>query len=319
MNKILKRISVEVADSFKRLVAKDADGYRQLWIGCTVRAGFDDDKYDVFRQELWTPRITRFMKQKLYAARFFKDYSLDVVDGDVVHIPHLSDSSGTIAADIPVTSGEVTAIPIVETKTDLTVDAWKGGAVYITKFEMREIMKRPNVVDEYAQWLGYRCGRNAEIAILANLTSLTSSAGTTATDLYSTNLETAFGILESNSVPKEECRIFIKPKIYWNQLMAIQKYYDASQYGRATVPYGAHDMLYGVPIVMTSNVPNAYTTTAQGIANAIVHRDAIAFAMMGPDFVAKDSEHLRKKLIADVMYGDIILQKTWGVKLHSTS
>ena len=161
-----------------------------------VRAGFDDNKYDVYRPELWTPRISRFMKEKMYAAKFFKDYSADVVDGDTVHIPHLSDSSGTIAADIPVTSGEVTAVSVNETKTDLTVDAWKGGAVYITKFEQREIMKRPNVINEYAQWLGYRCARNAEIAILANLTSLTASAGDTGSDLYSTNLETAFGILE---------------------------------------------------------------------------------------------------------------------------
>jgi len=318
MNNFLNRISIEVVDSFKRLVAKDENGFRQLWIGCAVRDGFDDDKYDVYRPELWTPRITRYMKQKLYAARFFKDYSADVVNADTVHIPHISDSSGTIATDIPVTSGEVVAVSVNETKTDLVVDAWKGGAIYITKFEQREIMKRPNVMNEYAKWLGYRCARNAEIAILSNLLSLTASAGSTGTDLYSTNLETAFGILESNSVPKEDCRIFLKPKVYWDDIMSIQKYYDASQFGRATVPKGAHDMLYGVPIVLTSNVP-ALAEPGGGVGNAIVHKDAIAFAMMGPDFIAAKGEHLRRKIIADVMYGDIILQKTWGVSLHSTN
>lgn len=282
-----------------------------------VRAGFDDNKYDPYRQELWTPRISRFMAQKFYAAQFFKDYSEDVEDGDVVHIPHLSESSGDVVSDIPVTSGEVTAIPIVETKTDLTVDAWKGGAVYITKFEHREIMKRPSVIDEYAKWLGYKCGRNVEIAILANLASLNASTGDTGTDLYSTNLESAFGILESNSVPKEDCRFFVKPKVYWGDLMTIQKYYDASQFGKPSVPQGAHDMLYGVPVVLTSNLPVFGGTI--GVVNSVVHKDAIAYAMMGPDFVAKESEHLRRKLIADVMYGDALVEKTWGVQLLSTN
>jgi len=237
------------------------------------------------------------MRQRLYAARFFIDYSADVANADIVHIPHFSDSSGTVASDISVTNGQVTAVDIVDTETKLTVDAWKGAAVFMSKFEQREIMKRPNVINEYAKWLGYRCARNAEIAILANLTSLDATAGQTNTDIYSTNIESAFGILESNSVPKEECRFFIRPKVYWGQIMNIQKYYDASMFGKATLPFGVHDMLYGVPVTLTSNVP-AYDSTS-GVTNALVHHDAIA--------------------IADVMYGDTILQPTWGVQLLSTS
>jgi len=317
MNKILRKIGSGFVTSVKRLVSRDENGYRQLWIGCALDAGMKDDKYDPFRPELWTPRVTRFMRQKLYAAGFFIDYSQDVMNADVVHIPHFSDSSGsTVAADISVTGGEVTAVDIIETKTDLTVDAWKGAGVYISKFEQREIMKRPNVINEYAKWLGYRCARNAEIAILANLTSLNATTGQTNTDIYSTNIESAFGILESSSVPKEDCRFFFRPKVYWNQIMSIQKYYDASQFGKATLPFGIHDYLYGVPVTLTSNVP-AYDSTS-GVVNALVHHDAIAFAMFGPDFTAGKSEHLRTKIMADIMYGDTILQPTWGVQLLAT-
>lgn len=319
MNKFLKRISLEIVDSFKRILARDESGYRQLWIGCALEAGMRDDKYDYFRPEVWTPRVSRFMKQKMYAAGFFMDYSADVASADVVHIPHFSDSSGsTIAANISVTGGEVAAVDIVDTETRLTVDNWKGAAVYMSKFEAREIMKRPNVINEYAKWLGYRCARNAEIAILLNLASLASSTGDTGSDIYSTNIESAFGILESYSVPKEDCRFFIKPKVYWGDIMSIQKYYDASQFGRATLPFGIHDYLYGVPITLTSNVPY-WAAGTQGYTNAIVHKDAIAFAMFGPDFTAGKSEHLRTKLIADIMYGDALVQPTWGVQLLSTS
>lgn len=280
-----------------------------------VGTGFVDNKYDVFTPELWTPRVSRFFKERLYAASFFRDYSADVMNADTVHIPHFDELDSTVS-DIGTTSGTVTAVNLGDTKTSLTVDSWKGAAAFISKFEEREIMKRPSVIDEYARYLGYRCGRNAEIAILANLGSLTASVGDSSHGVYSTNLESAFGILDSNSVPKEECRFFFRPKTYWTDIMSIQKYYDASQFGRATLPFGVHDMLYGVPVTLTNNVPDDVET---GLTNALVHPGAIAFAMFGPDFVAKDSEHLRKKIIADVMYGDTILQKTHGVKLRSTT
>ena len=95
--------------------------------------------------------------------------------------------------------------------------------------------------------------------------------------------------------------------------------YDASQFGRATVPNGAHDILYGVPLVLTSNLPKSYTTTSLGLTNAIVHTGAIAFALGGADFTVKETEHLRKKIIGDTMYGDTILNSTWGVQLMCTS
>ena len=276
--------------------------------------GLNDDKYDVFRPELWSPRVNRFFRERMYAANFFKDYSSDVQNADVVHIPHFDELDAT-AFDIGVTGGVVTAVGLGDTKTNLTVDAWKGAAVFISKFEEREIMKRPAVIDEYASYLGYRCGRNAEIAILANLTSLTASVGDSAHTIYSTNLESAFGILDSNNVPKEECRIFIQPKPYWKGIMSIQKYYDASQFGRATLPYGTHDMLYGVPVTLTQNVPHASLSAG----TAIVHPNAIAFAMFGPDFAVRTGEDLRKKLIVDVMYGDTVLNKLAGVQIHSSN
>lgn len=277
--------------------------------------GFVDDKYDVFRPEVWTPRVSRFFRERLYAANFFKDYSSDVMNADIVHIPHFDELDSTVS-DIAVTSGDVTAINLGDTKTDLTVDAWKGAAAYITKFEQREIMKRPNVIDEYASYLGYRCARNAEVAILANLDDLTTSVGSSVLGILSTQIESAFGIISSNSIPKEECRLFLTSKNYWKDIMSIQKYYDASMFGRASLPKGTHDLLYGVPITLTENLPNV---AGSGMTNALVHPGAIAFAMYGPDFVAKDSEHLRKKIIADVMYGDTILQKSWGVRLLATA
>jgi len=271
-------------------------------------------KFDVFRPELWSPRISRFFREKMYAANFFSNYSSDVANADIVNIPHFDELNSTVS-DISVTTGTVTAVGLGDTKTALTVNAWKGAAVIVTKFAEREIMKTPAIIDNYASYLGYRCSKNVEQAILANFESLTASVSSSVLALMATQIEEAFGILDSCSVPKEECRIFLTPKTYWKDLMSIQKYYDASQFGRATLPYGVHDLLYGVPITLTNNLTNEAGT---GEGNAIVHPGAIAFAMFGPEFAVGRGEDLRKKIMADVMYGDTILQKTWGVKLNST-
>lgn len=276
------------------------------------------DKFDVFRPELWTPRITRFFEEKLYAARFFLDYSAEVVDADTVHIPHISDVFTATA--IPVTSGTIAVTEISETKTDLIVDKWFGSAFMITKFEEREIMKRPNIISEYQQAMGYRLGKEFETTLLAStslIASVPAHAGLTTTDLVSTNLEHAMGILTSNSIPKEECRFFFHPKVYWGDIMAIQKFYDASQFGRTSVPEGAHDILYGVPVVLTPNVP--LESAELGIANSLVHPSFMAFARTGVNFVEKPSENLRRKIIADIIWGHRILHNDRCVRLLSTS
>jgi len=280
--------------------------------------GFSDDKYDVFRPELWSPRITRFMEEKLYAAPFFLDYSGEANGADTIHIPHISDVFS--AAAIPVTSGTITATDISETKSDLVVDRWYGTAFYITKFEEREIMKRPNIISDYQRAMGYRLGRELEIDLLAStslLNTVPAQAGLTTTDLVASNIEYAMGILASNSIPKEECRFFFNPKVYWGDIMTIQKYYDASQFGRPSVPQGAHDLLYGVPVVLTPNVPKE--SGDLGVCNSIVHPTFLAHARTGVDFTVGTAEDLRKKINADLIWGKKILQNKRCVRLLATS
>ena len=281
-------------------------------------AGFADDKFDVYRPELWISRIHQFMKEKFYAATFFDDYSGEISGTDLIHIPHISDTFS--ATSIPVTSGAIDGTDISETKTDLTIDVWKGAAYFITKFEEREIMMRATVRDKYKMAMGYRLGRDYERDILANalgIANVPARAGLTTTQLVATNLEYAMSVLASNSVPKDECRIFMDPKQYWSQLMSIQKYYDASQFGRPTVPTGAHDMLYGVPIVLTPNVSKE--TGMSAYSGTIIHPTAIAHARAGVGFTQKPSENLRTKLIADIIYGDTLKDGKRGVRLLGTS
>lgn len=276
--------------------------------------------FTAFTPEVWSPRINFFFKTKLVAAPFFADYSDDVASGgDIIHIPNVADSFTSIT-DIQTTNGSVTATNLSDTNTNLTVNKWKGVAYDLTDFQFAQIMKSFNVRNSYAVAMSHTLARQFDTDLLSNISSLDASVGATGTALLATSLEKAFGILESNSIPKEESVMFIHPKVYWTNLMAIQKFYDASQFGKPVVPKGAHDLLYGVPVVITTQVPAG---SGGGYVSAIVHRRAFVYAyaqlpggvQKGVRLSEKPSENLKVKLHADLAYGTATLNSNAGVQV----
>jgi hypothetical protein len=271
---------------------------------------------------IWSPRVNRFFRAKLAAAPFFSDYSDEVAGGgDTVRIPHISDSFS--ASDINTTSGEVSATNVDDTKTDLSIDKWKGTSIYLTDFQKAQIADKYRIKDEYASTMGYTLARTFDSALLDEAAdNLTYSVGDTGTDLVATNIERAFSILGTENVPKEDAVMFVHPTTYWGDIMNIQKYYDASQFGKPSVPQGAHDLLYGVPVVITSQVP---TADGGGYNNMLIHRNAVVYALgnlQGPGSAGariqeKTAEDLRVKVIADIMYGVKILNSKSGVKMQA--
>jgi len=285
-----------------------------------VGTGFDYAKYGPLVPAIWSPRLNRALEVNLAAAPFFWNLSDETKSGgDKIYIPNILNAFS--ASSIAVTSGDVTATAISTSTNTLSLDQWQGASFYMTKFEEREIGKSYNAQAEYVDKMGYALAKKIDQDLLNLTASLTPTAGSTTTQIVSTNIESAFGILDSNSVPKNELAFFIKPKVYWTNLMKIQKYYDASQFGKATVPKGAHDMLYGVPLIITTQCCGGGPSDGLGITNALVHRSAIVYAFGGnpADITIKESEHLRKKVIADVIYGKAIINATRGVRILSTS
>lgn len=282
--------------------------------------------FTAFTPEVWSPRINFFFRARLAAAPFFDDYSADVANGgDTVHIPNVT--AGFSVANISTTNGVVASTNLADTNSNLTIDQWKGVAYDLTDFQFAQILKSYNIKNAYAQAMGYQLAQTFDTALLAKGASVTASVGNSATSLLSSSIERAFGILESNSIPKEESVLFMHPKAYWNELMRIQKYYDASQFGKPSVPQGAHDMLYGVPVVITSQIPvgTAGTEGASGHRNLLVHRSAIVYALGrlpgsvqgGVRIQEKPSEDLKVRFIGDIIYGSAILNANAGVRIIS--
>ena len=280
--------------------------------------------FTAFTPEIWSPRVNFFFKTKLTAAPFFEDYSSDVSDGgDIIHIPNVADSFST--SDVQVTNGVVTKTNLSDTNTNLTVDNWKAVAYDLTDFQFAQIMKSFNVRNAYAMAMGHSLAKKFDLDLLAEGANLTATVGTSGTSLVATNIEAAFGILASNSIPKEDAVFFVAPKVYWQDIMSIQKYYDASQFGKPSVPQGAHDLLYGVPVVLTNQLPSP---AGGGITNLLVHRRAFVYAnaalpnMSKEDGTAiriqeKPSESLKVQFIGDMAYGMTTLNANAGVKVYS--
>ena len=202
--------------------------------------------YTVFEPSIWSPKVDVAFRKRLVPAKYFSDYSDDVTEGGgTIYIPQIAESAFT-AADITTSSGEVIATNLSDTKTSLTLTNWKGSAFVMSDYQKARIAKSYRLQEEYALGAGYSVAKKFDTDILALGSSITPVVGDSATNLLATSIEKAFSLLESNSVPKEECVLFLHQNAYWKELMTIAKYYDASQFGKPSVPQGAHDMLYGI-------------------------------------------------------------------------
>ena len=278
--------------------------------------------FTAFTPEIWSPRVNMFFQAKLAAAKFFQDFSSDVANGgDIVHIPMVA--QGFTPAAIATTNGAVTSANLSDTNSNITVNTWQGVAYDLTDFQYAQILKSYNVKNMYAKAMGYSLAQKFDTDLLAQSSNITPSVGNSATALLSTTLEKAFSILESNSVPKEECVLFIHPKTYWNRIMGIAKYYDASQFGKPSVPQGAHDILYGVPVVITSQIPAGTAGSEGGRRNLLIHKSALVYAFgalpggtqAGVRIQEKPSESLKVRFIGDIAYGVSYTRPLGGVRI----
>ena len=109
--------------------------------------------------------------------------------------------------------------------------------------------------------------------------------------------------------------------------MAVQKLYDASQFGTPSLIKGTHDSLYGVPVVVTSQVVASNASIEGGAhRNLLIHNRAFCYAIgnlpngtpSGVRMQSVPAEALRQHYVADIMYGVKKLGNSYrGVRLIS--
>ena len=107
--------------------------------------------------------------------------------------------------------------------------------------------------------------------------------------------------------------------------MARSAIYDASVFGAGNAPMatGKYGTLFGIPNVMTNQVPTQIIGIKE--TNFLVHNRAMAYAFAnidgmaaGPRIQLIKGDGLYSRLVGDLAYGVRILDALAGVKVYAT-
>lgn len=279
--------------------------------------------YLIYQPDVWCPKVDKVFREKMTAAKFFTDYSDYLTEGGrTLVIPY---SAAYAAGAITTTTGTITGNLVTDTGVRLDLNLWYGVSRVYADFQKVQVASNYRIKEIFAEEMAHSLAKQFETSLFGLITSSypapvvnASTAG-----IKSSDLEAALGIIESYNIPREECAFFFTPKAYFKEVLAVQKLYDASQFGKATLSNtGTFDQIYGVPVYVSNMLPTtvlaeiAPTTTGRGHRCLLIHKRAIAYAFgnlpntgnayampSGVRMQEKSGEDLRSVVIADVMYG----------------
>ena len=226
-------------------------------------------------------------------------------------IPH--DAEYTVGS-ITTTTGDVTANLITDTRTILDINTWKGVARVFADYQAAQVGRQYRLKEVYAEAMGHALAKSLDSDLfgLATAANISRVVNASTVGIKSSDLESAIGIIESYNIPREECMFYFKPKVYFSEVLAVQKLYDASQFGKPSVIKGSHDQVYGVPVSLSVNLLSSNASIEGGATrNMLIHNRAFAFALgnlpggmpSGVRLQEKASENLRVTVVGDIMYG----------------
>ena len=208
-----------------------------------------------------------------------------------MHIPDAFTNSLTIqTAAGTYDAAEITTTSATSVEGTLTVDTHKYVATIWGDFDAKQIFGSYDISAIYNRQSVGLLGDALEASIFGLQSSVsTNTVNDTASVVNDTDLRLAIEKLESANVPRDEIAWFFHPYTYYAQILAVQKYYDASQAGwqgesgptisgnfgnTAASAMSRKGTLFGIPLFTSSNVVNTLLATK----NLLAHNTAFTFA-----------------------------------------
>ncbi len=303
--------------------------------------------------EIWSPIVNEPKFPKAVLSNFVTDLSEYMVDGgDIVHVPNIYTNLFTVGTQSTQGNAVVDSSP-AQVDTTLTVSTHKYVAWIIGDLDMKQLAKTYKLNGAYAreaQNLLVDALEDSLAALWASIT--TNTVGDTATVLTDLEIRTAIGTLEALNYDPRECAFFFHPVVYWNQVIAISKYYDKQVSGYNTVATGNFgDLadpsrgykgpLYDVPVFTTSNIVSGLLT----YRNLLLEKRAFGFAvqnnglltpqvasetgtgseepLMAQGKVRVQAQYLLQNLgtlvVADIIYGVAVLREEASVLVNANT
>lgn len=277
--------------------------------------------------EVWGEQVNEFFRAKLVAAPFFTDRSDEVSEGgDTLYTPSISELTATAKTN----ATAVTLNAPTDPKVTLTINQWFESSFAIEDAQAAQVKRSYTIMSRYAKSAGYAIAKKLDSAIIALFTGFSTSVGASTTALADSDIRNAIAALESADVASEECAFFMHPNVFWKQVQALDKFSLAIN-SPVNDPTAKRPLahLYGLPIYVTTLIPNVSGTT--GRINALAHPDAIHFAtsplgqggsmgaMVGSMGIRVQSNYIPDYLstvtTADILYGVVENRDEAGVRI----
>lgn len=287
--------------------------------------------------EVWTPIVLEQLFAKTCAANFFTDLSMYATQGgDIFHVPDVYTNAFTVNTQ-STQGAEVTTAGPAQVDVTLTIDTHKYIAHIIGDKDAQQLSSMYDFNGIYARKTGSQLADELEDSIFNLWSGLsTNSVGDTATVLTDLEIRQSIEKLATANFDLGECGWFIHPYVYWTQVLAIQKYYDASMigltgsgngltksgnFGEMNKERGLQGSLYGIPIYVSSNVVSGLLT----YRNLLAHKSAFGFALQTPGgskvrVQAKNRmENLGFLTVTDILYGVVELRDAAAVVVNAST
>lgn len=292
-----------------------------------------------FIPEVWGEQINQYFKADLVAAAFFTDRSDELMDGgDTVHTPNTT----AMSANTKTNGAQITLNNATETSVDLVVNTWKEVSFIIEDREVAQYKRSYSLQQRKAVEAAHEAAEDLEVAIMALFSGFSSTVGASTTDLADSEIRQAIATLATNKVTgmkqngswAQDVAFFLHPNTAWRQVQGIDKFsLLQNTAGSDPVLQGGIGFLYGIPVLVSPNVPNVSGST--GRYNALAHRDAIHWArlalpasgtssVLGTEGVRVQTNYIPEYLgwltTADICYGVIENRDNAGVAIltHAT-
>lgn len=277
-----------------------------------------------FTPEIYSDYIKMYFKANLVAASHFTDFSDDVAaEGDAIYIPGIAalDTATTLTQS----TGALTDRYVADSRTKLVVNTWLAWSLRFTDFQLAQIANKVKVQKGYAEAIANKLAQTFDTALLeAARDGIIVRVGDSST-MTTTKCRDAMAIADSYNLPRNELLWIMGHKSYW-QLMARSAIYDASVFGGGNAPMatGQHRSLFGVPIQITTQIPQQILGIDETNFLVIPRAMCYAFAnidgtMSGPRIQMVQGDGLYKRLVGDLAYGVKILDTTGGVKVYAVA
>ena len=282
--------------------------------------------------EKWSPIVNEAKFAPMTIANFVQDLSEYVSDGgDIVHVPNIYTNTFTVQTQSTQGAGLVDE-SVAQVDTTLTVNLHKYIAWIIGDKDLQQLATKYSLNEKYASEARNLLIKALEDSLFALWSSIsTNTVGDTATVLTDLEIRQSINKLDSTDYELEDCAFFFHPTVYWNQVVAVQKYYDKSMNGMDSVVRtgnfgpmsgpGRKGQLYNIPVFVSSRVVSGLQT----YRNLLLHKSALGFAIQtkGGNMIRVQAENQLRNLglltVADIIYGVAVLREPAAVLVNANS